>query len=297
MPGAKQYFTEDDDIWYTPPEALDPLFPFLKTGSTIWEPACGSGSLVDGFKSHGHNCIGTDITTGHDFLITPAPVGIDYIITNPPFSLKDGFLEKCYRLEKPFALLLPITGIGSQPRKTLFSKSGLEVVLLDRRIHFHAPGKKKRSSWDETAWFTYGLNIGRRIELLPASYHLLAFNTERKRVHIMKERKPIWEREETEQRSEAGRKIESCNKCSEEKEIAAHGLCFACYRAEVRSRKTVQSPDQRKEKIRLMKLQATMRTSAVAMGFDGQELKQLDMLCAPHLDTLTDFVNSEPEAA
>ena len=41
------------------------------------------------------------------------PVQFDCIITNPPFSLKQEFLQRCYELGKPFALLLPLTTFES----------------------------------------------------------------------------------------------------------------------------------------------------------------------------------------
>jgi len=149
------------DDFQTPPEALEPLYPFLKHGSTIWECACGKGYLVKALQERGYKVIGTDILTGVDFLKTDMPEA-DYIVTNPPYSLKQQFLERCYELKKPFALLLPLTTFETAKRQRLFKQYGLEVIFFDKRINFETPNKiEKSSSWFATAWFTNWMNIGR----------------------------------------------------------------------------------------------------------------------------------------
>jgi len=85
--------------------------------------------------------------------------GVDCIITNPPFKFKQQFLEKCYELGKPFALLLPLTTFETKKRQNLFKKHGLEVIFFDKRINFETPNNVvKSSAWFATAWFTHGLN-------------------------------------------------------------------------------------------------------------------------------------------
>ena len=87
----------------------------------------------------------------------------DIVITNPPFSLKQKFLERAYRLGKPFAFLLPLTTFETKKRQVLFKKYGLEVIFFDKRINFKTPSGKGSGSWFATAWFTNGLNIGSQI--------------------------------------------------------------------------------------------------------------------------------------
>jgi len=146
----------------TPPEALYPLYPYLKKDWTIWECSCGKGNLQDELLARDFNVVGTDILTGQDFL-TYQPEKFDCIITNPPFSLKQKFLERCYKLGKPFALLLPLTTFETAKRQELFKKYGLEVIFFDKRINFETPSGKGSGSWFATAWFTYGLNIGKEM--------------------------------------------------------------------------------------------------------------------------------------
>ena len=163
------------DDFQTPPEALTPLYPYLKKEWVIWEPACGKGNLVRALGDNGFGMrIATDILTGFDFL-TMEPhiidadgirraVAYDCIITNPPFRYKQAFLERCYSLGKPFALLLPLTTFETGKRQALFKKFGAEVIFFDRRINFETPNKISNSSaWFATAWFTHGLNIGQAL--------------------------------------------------------------------------------------------------------------------------------------
>ena len=149
------------DDFQTPPEALNPLIPYLKKDWLIWECAMGKGNLVNGLNRRGFLTIGTDLLTGHDFLKWQ-PKRFDCIVTNPPFSLKQEFLERCYQLKKPFALLLPLTTFETEKRQRLFKKYGLEVIFLPRRIDFETPSGEGSGSWFATAWFTNWLGIGKQ---------------------------------------------------------------------------------------------------------------------------------------
>ena len=161
-PPLKQGMSDD---FQTPPEALEPLLSYLKKEWTIWECAEGKGNLTSELYRLGFSRFGSDLITGTDFLDknTVVPV-FDCIITNPPFKYKQQFLKRCYELGKPFALLLPLTTFETQKRQELFKKYGLEVIFFDKRINFETPNKiKKSSSWFATAWFTWGLNIGKEM--------------------------------------------------------------------------------------------------------------------------------------
>lgn len=151
------------DDFQTPPAALKPLYPFLNKDWKIWECATGKGNLAEALRGGGYDVIDTDILTGLDFL-TYRPENFDCILTNPPFKYKQQFLERAYMLGVPFAFLLPLTTFETAKRQALFLKYGLEVVFFDRRINFEVPGNvNKSSSWFATAWFTWGLNIGKEM--------------------------------------------------------------------------------------------------------------------------------------
>ena len=158
----------------TPSHAIEPLIPFLKKEWSIWECASGEGNLTKAFTKKGFIVISTDIKTDIDFLKDLPNNKFDVIITNPPFSLKQEFLQRCYNLKIPFALLLPLTTFETVKRQNLFKKYGLQVIFFDKRINFKTPSGKGSGSWFASAWFTYGLN-------LPKDLMFVELNPENKR--------------------------------------------------------------------------------------------------------------------
>lgn len=155
------------DDFQTPKEALYPLLPYIKKEWRIWECACGRGNLVNEFKKLGYDVIGTDITNGKQYDFRYSKIEpTDFVITNPPYSLKDIFLERCYELGKPFALLLPLTTFEGRTRQYLFKKYGVQVIFFNRRINFTTPSGNGSGSWFMTAWFTNWLNLPRDLNFV-----------------------------------------------------------------------------------------------------------------------------------
>ncbi len=153
------------DDFQTPAHAILPLIPYLNKYHMIWECAAGKGNLVKAFRDLGYMCEGSDIKYGKDFLgVRKRGIpSCSYIITNPPYSLKNMFLSQCYKLGKPFALLLPLTTFETKKRQALFREHGVEVIFLPKRINFETPSGQGSGSWFATAWFTWGLNIGQQL--------------------------------------------------------------------------------------------------------------------------------------
>ena len=164
--------TKSADDFQTPPEALEPLYPYLKKEWCVWECAAGKGNLARRLKDEGHIVIASDILVDasagiilRDFLKW-SPDNFDCIITNPPYSLKQQFLERCYELGKPFALLMPLTALETMKRQKLYRDYGVEIILMPKRINFETPSGNGKSSWFATAWFTNGLKIGKELNFL-----------------------------------------------------------------------------------------------------------------------------------
>lgn len=151
------------DDFQTPSEAIIPLLPFLPKKWIIWECAAGAGNLVNKFREYGYQVIATDILMQYDFRMYEPPK-YNCIVTNPPYTLKNEFLERAYLLGKPFAFLLPLTTFETEKRQRLFRKYGVEIIFFNKRLNFETPNKKENSkSWFSTAWFTYGLGIGKEL--------------------------------------------------------------------------------------------------------------------------------------
>lgn len=97
-------------------------------GATIWEPACGTGSMTTVIKRHGYNVIETDIVNGVDFLQCE-PIKCDWIITNPPFSLAEDFIKRASSIGVPFAFLLKSQYWHAARRLNTFSETKPSFVL------------------------------------------------------------------------------------------------------------------------------------------------------------------------
>ena len=126
------------DEMQTPKEAILPLLPYLKKSWVIWECAWGGGSLAKHLKEKGFKLKGNP---KEDFLEL-AHLDYDCIVTNPPYSLKYEFLAKCYKLGRPFALLLPLTALEGKKRGELYRKYGIQLIIPNKRINFITPSGK-----------------------------------------------------------------------------------------------------------------------------------------------------------
>ena len=141
---------------FTPDYAINPLLPYLDKSKVIWDCAYGEGHLAKHFRDLGFKVIGN---TKLDFINDDYNfIECDIIITNPPYSIKDKFLERCYYWNKPFALLMPLTALEGQKRGKLYKENGIQLLIPNRRINFITPNKGK-SSWFQTAWFCYRLDL------------------------------------------------------------------------------------------------------------------------------------------
>jgi hypothetical protein len=128
------------DRCQTPAYALDPLLPYLCPSWAIWESAAGAGRLARALTPHVREMVESDILDGRNFF-TYQPPHFDSIITNPPYSIKFAWLERCYQLGRPFALLLPVETIGAKAAQRLMERYGAELLLLDKRVNFAMPVK------------------------------------------------------------------------------------------------------------------------------------------------------------
>ena len=163
----KGYNTGTYDECQTPPYALEPLLPYLNINNKIWECAAGKLTLTIELGRKGYTVIHSDITDDDipvDFLQVNNPIG-HIILTNPPYSLKYEWLERCYELGNPFALLMPVEMLGTAKGQRLFDKYGIEVIFMSPRVDFYMPNKGYEGGGAQfpTAWFTWKLNLPQQI--------------------------------------------------------------------------------------------------------------------------------------
>ena len=167
------------DRFQTPPFAVDLLYEheFLPgQGPTVLEPAAGEGILANALIAKGCTVITSDIMWGVDFFddsMFPIEYDYDIHITNPPYSLKYGWLKRCYEIGKPFALLMPSDTMFAKTAQELFSKHGIDIILPNRRINFKTPVKKSwgLSAQFHSSWFVwYPLVTYKGINILQVDY-------------------------------------------------------------------------------------------------------------------------------
>lgn len=168
------------DLCQTPPYAIDPLLPYISSALRVWEPAYGEGLLTEALYDSGFKTVITgDIQTGENFF-EYTPDAWDVIVTNPPFSLKYRWLERCYALGKPFALLMPLEVLGAKSAQVLFRQHGINVIFLSDRVDFKMPNL----GWDGSgaqfpvAWFCWGLEIPEQMTFADIEEAKRAFKAE-----------------------------------------------------------------------------------------------------------------------
>jgi hypothetical protein len=168
-----------DDLYVTPPPAVEALLRVEKIPKQVWECACGpeSGNIVNVLRAHGHDVYASDLVdygnpSHHyriDFLMErkpPSGYG-ECICTNPPFKLVEQFVAHAIDLCPLVIMLLRVAFIeaGSGPTK----KAALRRRVLDEnppaRIHvfrrrlpmMHRQGwqGRKANSGMAFAWFVW----------------------------------------------------------------------------------------------------------------------------------------------
>ena len=85
----------------------------------------------------------------------------DVIISNIPFTLKKKCVELGFKLDKPFAFLMPIDALGSVWIRKYFDR--LQFLIPKGRYNFLKNGKIGAGSWFDTMWVCYGLNLPDKI--------------------------------------------------------------------------------------------------------------------------------------
>ena len=154
------------DDFQTPESAIDCLFPYLNKDWIIWECAAGKGNISRALSNKGFEVISTDIKVCNFDFLTQKPELFDCIVTNPPYSIKEKFLERCYQLGVPFALLMPLTALESEKRQKLYRKYGIQIIIPNKRFNFETPSGKNGGSWFATAWFCGNMNLPKELNFV-----------------------------------------------------------------------------------------------------------------------------------
>ena len=84
----------------------------------------------------GHKVIYSHIWYGQDFFEYEPSESYDYIISNPPFTLKLKVLERLYKLNKPFAMIMGLPILNYQEVGEFFLDKSLQLLIVDKKVSF-----------------------------------------------------------------------------------------------------------------------------------------------------------------
>lgn len=127
------YERQAQDWYCEPPEAVRALLSVEIFPPTVWDPACGKGTIPHVCQDLGIDAIGTDIVQRGgakwtvDFLESRDRA--ESVITNPPFNLAVEFTLKALTFAHKVAVLQRLTWLEGKTRhERLFSKGHLARV-------------------------------------------------------------------------------------------------------------------------------------------------------------------------
>lgn len=162
-----------NDLYETPPVAVHALLAHDDVPASIWEPACGPGSIARVLRSSGRRVLATDLVDyaspdqdhfGWDFLLErELPPGIEAIITNPPFKNGNEFVIRALEMCPRVYMLLRLAFIESARRSAILDGGQLARVLVfsNRLPMMHRAGQgitsvdRQASSAMAFAWFIW----------------------------------------------------------------------------------------------------------------------------------------------
>ena len=152
-------FTRDDD-WNTPKEVWESISHLIPKDKTIWESFYGDGKSGEYLSELGFKVEHHDI----DFFEDPS-FEYDIIVSNPPYSCKPKIFKRLAELDKPFMLLLPVSTMTKKFLKVYF-KDKIQIVIPKSRIHFIKNSVQTKSSWFDTLFIAYRMNLENDITFL-----------------------------------------------------------------------------------------------------------------------------------
>jgi len=146
-----------DDDYETHSEILKDLLPFIKNYNIIYDPFYCNGTIIEEWKKLNKICINEK----KDAFNREHPKEYDLIFSNIPFSKKKKCFELFFSLDKPFIVLTTIDSLGSKWIKKYFDK--LQFIIPNGRYSFIKNGEKTKSSWFDTCFICYGLELEKDI--------------------------------------------------------------------------------------------------------------------------------------
>lgn len=153
--GSTLVFKDDD--YETTKNILKDLLPYIDKDKIIYDPFYCNGKVKEEWSGLGYDCYNEK-----EDAFDSNPPEFDYLISNIPFSLKKESIKLALDYDKPFMLLMPIDTLGSLWMGEYFDK--LQFIIPKKRYNFFKKSQeKKSSSWFDTMWVCYKINLNEKI--------------------------------------------------------------------------------------------------------------------------------------
>jgi hypothetical protein len=165
--GRHAFVDRGQDLYETPPSAVEALLKAETLPHRAWEPAAGRGAIAEVFRVRGHEVVASDIDCGGaqlnfyaDFFSLPVmPAGCEAICTNSLYGCADAVVQHALDLAPQVYLLLRLAFLESGGRTNILERRELRIVhVFRKRLHMmHRAGwaGRRATSAIPSAWFCW----------------------------------------------------------------------------------------------------------------------------------------------
>jgi hypothetical protein len=157
-----------DDLYETPPVAVEALLRHERLPHRLWDPCCGPGNIVKVLRAAGHEVIGSDLVDygdpthfyRRDFLMErKAPDGCEGVVMNAPFKLAAEFIAHALDLSPLVIALARLAFMESERRTPILEGRGLARIHVFRKrlpmMHRHGWEGRKANSGMALCWMAW----------------------------------------------------------------------------------------------------------------------------------------------
>lgn len=136
-----------NDEFYTPLYAIKPILEFIPPSVKVWCPFDTEQSLFVKELSKTNEVVYSSLLNGQNFFEIEVLENTKYIISNPPYSLKTEVLERLFKFDIPFAMLLGIVGLfESKKRFEMFRDNEFEIMYFNKRVAYFKDYNEQKPS-------------------------------------------------------------------------------------------------------------------------------------------------------
>jgi hypothetical protein len=170
LPQMDAYAERGDDLYETPPCAIEALLRAENIPRCIWEPAAGRGAITDVLRTAGHTVFASDLVdygvpNQHklNFFQAQLPIDTEAIVTNPPFKDAPQFVRRAIQICPRVFMLLRLAFLESTSRTDILEGPLARVhIFRDRLPRMHRDGwaGPKTTSSIAFAWFVWERHSG-----------------------------------------------------------------------------------------------------------------------------------------